>query len=361
MDGQGPSGAGDPQAPAGSESDDENATDTVSAEGPFQSCINIGANFEVGVGDGWDIPFSRSDVDTIKAAGFEAIRLPIRWTTGQRVNAGGFVDPTFFAELDYIVDYALDTELMVIIDVHHYNEISFDPNAEEGRFLQLWREISAHYRDRSDKLIFEILNEPFIQAGQPVNNRLSIERIDQLNETVLGIIREDSPTKWVILGGGQFGNIDGGQGQGLISSNPPDDDRVMLTFHYYNPFNVTHQGALWATCNDQNGVPGQCVTPVEWGSAADRQNVADDFGVAAAFSEEMGMPIFLGEFGVHGPREGGGAPMDVRVDWTRELRTQAEANAFSWCYWDYQGSFAAYDYVTQSWFNDILSALGFET
>lgn len=55
-------------------------------------------------------------IDTVAAAGFDTVRLPIRWT--DHLDAAGRVDAQFFTRVDLVVDQLLDRGLNVIIDVH---------------------------------------------------------------------------------------------------------------------------------------------------------------------------------------------------------------------------------------------------
>ena len=330
---------------------------TASIAPPFSSCINLGNDFEVPVGETWRIQTSTSDIDAIYNAGFDAIRIPVKWSDRASASSPYSINSAFFTELDAIVDHAMSkSDFKVILDVHHYDDLMADPNGQEQRFKKIWEQIADHYQNYSDELIFEVINEPFIDYSNAANNRMDIARINRLNEEILDIIRVDNPNRWVIVGGGNWGVLDS-NGQGLVSSDPPDDPKVMVTFHYYLPFNFTHQGAAWANCRDSNGNPTACTSPVYWGTSADYTKLNADLDLAENFRDSVNQPLLIGEFGVYGPTSGGGALLSERAEWAQALRENAEERDMAWCHWDFQAGFPVWDSSSDAWISDMLDAL----
>lgn len=71
---------------------------------------------------------------------------------------------------------------------------------------------------------------------------------------------------------------------------PNDAQNLIVTFHYYNPFQFTHQAASWVS--GSNAWLG-----TEWtGTDAQIRAVQRDFTRAAAWSEVENVPLFMGEF-----------------------------------------------------------------
>ena len=86
----------------------------------------------------------------------------------------------------------------------------------------------------------------------------------------------------------------------------------MVTFHYYDPFEFTHQGAPWISSS--NAWLGRT-----WGTDADKAAVRNDFDTVAEWASQHGVKLFLGEFGTYNA-----VPSDLRVLWTKFIREQAE-------------------------------------
>jgi endoglucanase len=74
--------------------------------------------------------------------------------------------------------------------------------------------------------------------------------------------------------------------------------------------------------------------------------------VAANWAKANNRPMFMGEFGAFEM-----ADLASRVRWTTFTRAETEKRGISWAYWDFNGSFGAWNPVTKLWKNDLLNAL----
>ena len=96
----------------------------------------------------------------IKEAGFNSVRIyihPFRYT---QENENYKISPEWFKTLDWGVKQAVSNGLIAIIDCHEYNSMAKDPMGKKEMFLSVWKQISEHYKDYPDEVLFEILNEP---------------------------------------------------------------------------------------------------------------------------------------------------------------------------------------------------------
>ncbi len=91
--------------------------------------LNLGAVFEVAKGETWANDFAPEDLDDIAARGFTAVRVPIRWSDWTGPSPTFSIDPVIYEQIDTVVERALDNDLSVIIDVHHYEELDANPDA----------------------------------------------------------------------------------------------------------------------------------------------------------------------------------------------------------------------------------------
>jgi len=122
--------------------------------------INFGNVLEAPSEGLWGFVLKAQYFSEIKQAGFDSIRLPISWTHHAANEAPYDIQKTFFERIDWAVQQAQLNDLNIIINIHHYDELNANPEAEAERYLSLWEQIAEHYRDASNKVYFELLNEP---------------------------------------------------------------------------------------------------------------------------------------------------------------------------------------------------------
>lgn len=290
---------------------------------PVKRCMNIGNALEAEYEGAWGYTIRREELAAIASAGFDTIRLPVRWDLRMDTRPPYRVDPALFARVDEVIGWAQGLGLGVILDVHHYKALSTDMARETPRFLALWNQIARHYKGASDTVFFELFNEPTADAEMAQTNALYAKAVP--------IIRASNPKRPIIIGGNRWNGVDT-----MKDTVFPNDPYMVATFHDYGPHEFTHQGAQW----DPNPPPiGR-----GWGSRADKAELKDTYNIARNFARQTGLPVFVGEFGVID-----NVPLKTRVKWTKLRRQAMEAEGFGWCAWDLVGRFASYDIESGQW------------
>lgn len=300
---------------------------------PIARCINISNALEAPSEGEWGYVIEAGHLQAIAAAGFDTVRLPVNWSGHTRPGPDYEIDPDRLARVDEVVDQALDAGLKVIVDVHHFHEFSEDPDSNWPKLQAIWAQLAAHFADAPDGVILELLNEPHSEIG--------IAEVEEVNAALLALVRQTNPDRWVILGSSQWGALDA-----WVETAWPDDPRILTTFHYYEPWEFTHEGAEWLENPPEFSQP--------WGSRPRHAAaVANHFQAAREAAAQAGHPVLMGEFGVY--RD---LPIRERADWTRTVRTQAESSGFGWCYWGFGTAFRAYDLEAEAWLPEMADALG---
>lgn len=301
--------------------------------------INFGNMFESDRnGDGLGPAIYPYYFKEIADKGFHHIRVPIKWSSYAMTEAPYTIEPEFIDTIKTVVELALKHNLMIMINMHHYNEIFDDPDGHTDRFLAIWSQISDAFKDYPDSLLFEPLNEPHANLDQAKWNAL-IPR-------VLDTIRIKNPTRKVVFGPPDWNGI------GSVNKLdwPESDTNLIMSVHYYNPFQFTHQGAGWV-----DGADAWLGTT--WDSTASQtQAVINDFAGAVNFYNTKGVPVHVGEFGSYST-----ADMESRRKWTACVARSIESFGFSWAYWEFKAGFGAYDDGTGFWKNEILYGLTEQT
>lgn len=296
--------------------------------------VNLGNALEsVSEGD-WGVTLEEEFFDLIQQAGFDSVRVPIRWNAHAAETPPYTIDPVFFDRIDWVVKQAERRNLAVILNIHHYEEMMEESRVHKDRFLAIWEQIAVHYKTAPDSVYFELLNEPFGTLAATTWNQVANEAIQ--------VIRKSNPQRTIILGPGSWNSI-----SNLYDLQLPLEDRnLIVTVHYYLPFQFTHQGAEWVKDSDP-------WLGTEW-NATPREMTAvhRDLDAALKWSQQNSRPIFVGEFGAYSK-----ADMDSRHRWTGFMASSIEERGFSWAYWEFCAGFGVYDRDKQTWNEPILTAL----
>src|SRR5512143_3086392 len=114
----------------------ETTLTTVNSPVPssLQRGINLGNMLEAPREGDWGLRVQEDYFDWIKEAGFDFVRLPVRWSTHAQQSAPYAIDAAFFARVDEVVNWALERDLAIIVDFHHYEEIMPKPRENEERY-----------------------------------------------------------------------------------------------------------------------------------------------------------------------------------------------------------------------------------
>lgn len=287
------------------------------------------------------------DIALMRAMGFDHVRLSIDGDELLRGAPPSGLNGAFVAELDSAVNTMLKDGLRVIVDVHPSDEFKHELRTDDAavtRFCALWSALAGHYAQTDpDRVFFEVLNEPEFDNAQ---------QWAAVQARAIAAIRQAAPHHTIIATAQHYsGLID------LLTLEPAADPNVIYTFHDYEPFAFTHQGATWtmAEVRPLRGVPypsspENTATAISQEPQLTGQHWVNSYGLdrwdAARIRSELSfagkwaalhhVPVYCGEFGVYQSY----ADPAMRAAWLRDTRTALEEQGIGWAVWDYQGSFA---------------------
>ncbi|MGO8837897.1 MAG: glycoside hydrolase family 5 protein [Limisphaerales bacterium] len=317
----------------------------------FKHGVNLGDYLEVPPDQNWGVTVSADEFAQMKREGFDHVRLPVGWHHYAGPAPDFPLKPEIFARVDFVVTNALNNGLAVMINIHHFNELDRDPTGQTEKFLALWRQIAAHYKTFTNRLAFELDNEPHENASTGLMNPIYARAIAE--------IRRSNPNRTIFVEPGNWGSID--ELKNLVL---PPDDNVIVSVHCYDPFHFTHQGAGWAGPDtQQTGIqfPGPPVRPLEadpklhlksyvldWIQAyntlpTDKNPSSplaftDKLKFLRAWSDYYGYPIHIGEFGCYIQAD---PASRARFYWA--FRRAAEQQRLGWAIWDWSANFRYWD------------------
>lgn len=311
--------------------------------------------------------FTRKDLEQIKSLGCDVVRLPVNLHAMTSGAPEYTVDPLLFRMLDQVADWTEELGLHLIFDNH-----TFDPNAATdpgiGVVLNaVWRQMAAHFKERSDLVYYEILNEPHGIAASVWGD---------IQQEVINVIRSEDTKHYIVVGGVNYNSYND-----MATLPVYDDDKLIYTFHFYDPFLFTHQGASWTDppLVSLSGMPfpyGMSGLPslpanlrgtwiesayTNYASEGTIPRVKQLIDIAASFKATRNVPVFCGEFGVYMHNSDDAQ----RVGWYKEVRDYLQTKSIPWTMWDYRGSFGVFEKNTDEVFETdlnvpLLEALSFQ-
>jgi aryl-phospho-beta-D-glucosidase BglC (GH1 family) len=289
--------------------------------------INIGNSLDAIPNEtGWGNPLiQKYYFDDYVNAGFTCIRIPITWKDHISNSSPFTIDQTWLNRVDSIVTWGLNKGLYIIINIHHEEGLKTIDTMKNlvakatmiAKYDSLWSQISNHFKDKSDHLFFEMLNEPQV---------LTKATVDAFNVRVLAIIRKTNPTRIVIFSGTSYTGADN-----LIAANIPDvnDKYLMAYFHSYDP---------WSFAGEAKGT---------YGTTADISNTASIYTKVALWSKIHQIPVILDEFGTIGTCDYNSRMIYYATVVEEALKANIAVNV-----WDDNGNFQVYLRSTRKW-NDL--------
>ena len=327
--------------------------------------INLGNSWDSDGRDdaAWSNPIRDVDFAIIKAAGFNSVRIPVRWQYNSDYSTHT-VDPERLAGVIEDINLAIANGLAVVVNFHHYVELNcaggghkdrgckYDATKfeeEKNHFLLLWAQVATAMNVfPDDMIVLEILNEPVIP---------NVDLVNQLMLDAYNVIRTHAPNKTIMfeaLHGAKFYDID--------KMKLPPDGNIIFSGHYYEPFQYSHQGNMHG--NACRGDDAKSIT-----ASTDLSSYAT---LAKKYYPDINgtdhVPLNMGEFGVAGGdvspcnwEDGNGPSSEGKAEWANAAAKAAISRGMSFHYWgfSYTGGFDAYDPSSEKWHTGFPQALIF--
>jgi endoglucanase len=317
----------------------------LSAQTPFSKGVNLTEWFQTsGPKQIQFTKYTKKDFENIKRLGCDVIRLPINLHFMTNGAPDYTLDPLFLQFLDEPVKWAEELNINLLLDNHTFDPaVSTDPKVGEV-LVKVWGQMAEHYKNTSRNIYFEVLNEPHGITDAVWGNA---------QKMAIDAIRAVDSLHTIVVGGANWNSYNN------LSKIPVyADTNLLYTFHFYDPFLFTHQGATWTDPSMASlaGVPYPYIadsmpacpddlkgTWIE-GSLNDYKNTGNDsavhklLDVAVDFKNTRNVKLFCGEFGVYIPN----SKNHHRVAWYKMVREYLEQNGIGWTIWDYHGGFGIY-------------------
>lgn len=258
---------------------------------------------------GWGNPvITQTLIDTLKKAGFNAIRIPCGyWAQGHMNKTTGKIDDAWLNRIKQVVQYCVNDGMYVEINRHHDGNDDFHltgANLDSAKAIHkaIWEQVATTLRDFDEHVMFASLNEPnatdlptatvlhdfhqiFINAVRSTGGK-NVYRtlVLQAPNTSLDLMNYFAP--------------DGVPGMPY----DPTPNKLMLEFHYYTPSNfcIISADASWGKEWRYWGANYHSADDTLHNSTAATEEgyMLSNMQFAKKNYVDKGIPVLIGEFGV---------------------------------------------------------------
>ncbi|MCL1863448.1 MAG: glycoside hydrolase family 5 protein [Defluviitaleaceae bacterium] len=192
----------------------------------------------------WGNPITtRETIETVRDAGFNAIRIPVTWH--KAADEFFIIREDWMTRVTTVVDYAMEAGLQVLLNTHHDNKIFrlHDDYMEDSKFAleRIWTQIAYHFRDYGSALAFNGLNEPrTIGSRAEWSGGTPEERhnLNLLNQVFVDAVRATggNNTARVLVVPTYAASSSAVAQNDFVLPEDIVDDRIVLTLHLYAPW-----------------------------------------------------------------------------------------------------------------------------
>lgn len=296
----------------------------------------------------WGNPeITKELIDTIKAQGFKTVRIPVSYLDMIGDGPDYKIDTDWLDRVQEVVDYVVNNDMFAIVNMHGDGYYTVDHSwllcAEDDdkqteikdKYGKVWTQIADRFKDYDQHLIFESMNEEFNNDyGKP--DEKAYDNINAYNQIFVDSVRatgSNNEKRWLLLPGWNT-NIEYTAGDDYNFKIPTDKGckadgkRIMISVHYYDPFNFTI---------DENKT-----AKTQWGKYAVKNY--DNWGQEDYVDSQMallnekfvsqGYPVVIGEFGAQDKTEKFADYNEFRRYWSEYLIKVAKKNGVVCVYWD---------------------------
>lgn len=278
--------------------------------------------------------------------GADHIRLPIDYVLLE-TEEGAYKEDSFYF-IDKAIEWCGKYSLNLILDLHKTAGYTFEnPESSaaffvnkqlQGRFIKLWSRLAQRYGQYHNRVAFELLNEIVLLEVADKWNAISKAAIEE--------IRKSAPETYIIIGGVCYNSL-----YSIRFLEAPFDDRIVYTFHCYDPKLFTHQGARWMKQFPtfyRINYPGNLEQYREDTDKIlgedDSRSLSDKslaglgleyfeymFQEAIALAESRNVPLYCGEYGVIN-----NADITSKLNWYKDIHAAFEKYDIGRAVWTYK-------------------------
>ena len=287
--------------------------------------------------------FTKKDFENVRTLGGDVVRIPIHFERFIDRENDCKINEKIIGILDNIAQWSKELGIYVIFDFHNDTHVDSVTSSDiEEVLTPVWTQLAERYKDASEYIVFELMNEP---------HGIEIEKWNGIIDRLFRKVREIDKTHYIIVGGAEWNSTE-------AMKKLPDfkDDKVIYTFHFYDPHTFTHQGAPWCHMERVKGLPfpynKEKMPPLpenpteiekrcfeEYATTGTIEAIESVFNVYSDFSISRNAPVFCGEFGCNSFA----VENDKRAKWYSIVTNLLDERGIARTSWDYYGGFGIFE------------------
>jgi endoglucanase len=283
-----------------------------------------------------------TDLQLLKKLGFKSIRLPVAFKNFEKKK---IPFEEVLARIDNAWKLCRKYGFKMVIDYHYgdLNDNNFTTATND--VIKTWTAIAEKYRNTAEEdLFFELYNEP-----PPINPQVWKDAAYNMVEA----IRKIDSKRTLLVGASNYNSI-----YELSRFVPLKDENIIYTFHFYEPFLFTHQGADWV--GDQMATIGvgfpytvekfPAMNAKVKGTAGEANynkyhldgnegSIKDKLQIVKNWGNKYNVPTLCGEYGSYNKY----ADADSRCRYTKAVRKYLKQLGIPGILWDYNTNFSIFN------------------
>jgi endoglucanase len=290
-----------------------------------------------------ELPYYKKQIALLHDMGFQVMRLPVcfdLWYAQEYPYT--LLKPQYYEALDSIITWTAEKNMLLIIDNHHGVLTNEHLQADLKKSVALWKDVTKRYKHSDTRrILFELFNEP---------SEISPENWRTAAQALLSTVRKQLPHHTLIIGASEWNSLEMLNNMPLFS-----DHNIIYTFHFYDPFLYTHQGADWVgdgvatigmpypyrsedmpTISPKTASTWAAGNFERYPQEANYEALSAKIKTIKDWSQKHNVPVFCGEWGAYKPY----AIPEDRCEYLNTMYTILNDLKIPNAMWEWDGSFS---------------------
>ncbi|WP_219641707.1 glycoside hydrolase family 5 protein [Cohnella sp. CFH 77786] len=230
--------------------------------------------------------------------GFGVLRIPVSWSN--MMGEDYTIHPDYLARVKEVVDWALDSGMYVILNLHWdggwFEKFPTEKEQSMYKYTRIWKQVADSFKNYDDHLMLESFNEEGVwpdlwnvYGSDDTNKEEAYALLNEINQTFVDTVRGsggNNKRRHLLIAGYTTDIVRTVDELYKLPKDP--QKRLAVSIHYYTPptFAILDEDASWGKAR------------AEWGTEEDFAELNKLMEMVKTRFIDEGIPVIMGEFGV---------------------------------------------------------------